>query len=289
MGGDLEFKKSTDDEHKEKLNSCMISAQWGQTHVVQGALGLVHVKTAFVGNGAPIKITFKTTDGDAYGSWEDKIYANDYIEEIQLVDTIPVGSRLYYEVECPDSGVKGQSAPVPVLAKPKVSNLAWSHNAARRGEIVTLSADVKECPVETPVLVEIYEYDEDGAHDHITTLHGKVIDKKVEVLWEYEYHEDTDEIPTKGELDPYGNDYKHPEYFFVLDIHGFRSGEAQESGLLLFRDYVQVQLPPDASTGTYGVYVGWYAFPDLARISVLSDVPGATNNWVKLGEVELGN
>lgn len=257
MGGDLEFKKKADDEHKEKLESRIISADLGQTHVVQGALALVHVTTAFVGNGAPIKITFKTKDGDPYGSWEDKIYGNDYIEEIQLQDAIPVGSRLYYEVECPDSGAKGESAAVPVLAPPKVSNLKWDRNDARRGDIVTLSADVKECPVETPVLIEIYEYDEDGAHDLITMLPGKVVDKKVEVLWEYEYHEDTDEIPVKGDLDPYGNDYRHPEYFFVLDIHGFRAGEEQESGILRFRDYIQVQLPEEAkaSGDTYTLKV----------------------------------
>ncbi len=51
---------------------------------------------------------------------------------------------------------------------------------------------------------------------------------------------------------------------------------------------VTLQLPDDLGAGRYAVYAGWYTFPDLARSDVLSDVPGAANDWVLLGEVNLG-
>ena len=40
----------------------------------------------------------------------------------------------------------------------------------------------------------IYEHDQDGAHDRICEIPAVVQDGKIEVKWEYEYHEDTDEI-----------------------------------------------------------------------------------------------
>ncbi len=38
---------------------------------------------------------------------------------------------------------------------------------------------------------------------------------------------------------------------------------------------------------TYRVYAGWYTYPDITRYPVLSDVEGATDGWVFLGEFEL--
>lgn len=36
---------------------------------------------------------------------------------------------------------------------------------------------------------------------------------------------------------------------------------------------------------TYRVYVGWYTYPDITRLNVLTDVDGAVNDWVLLGEI----
>jgi hypothetical protein len=61
---------------------------------------------------------------------------------------------------------------------------------------------------------------------------------KIETTWEYEYHEDTDEIPTDEELQSYGLSYNPPEYFFVVKI-----GDAEDiSGILLYKDYVEIYL-----------------------------------------------
>jgi hypothetical protein len=38
-------------------------------------------------------------------------------------------------------------------------------------------------------------------------------------------------------------------------------------------------------SGTYDVYAGWYTYPDLMRIPVLSKVTGASDQWVLLGNV----
>ena len=41
----------------------------------------------------------------------------------------------------------------------------------------------------------------------------------------------------------------------------------------------------DIPAGNYTAYVGWYTYPDIARIPVLSNVDGARDGWVMLGEV----
>jgi hypothetical protein len=43
------------------------------------------------------------------------------------------------------------------------------------------------------------------------------------------------------------------------------------------------------TSGTYEVYTGWYTYPDLTRIPVLSDVPGAPDNWILLGTVTIAS
>jgi hypothetical protein len=124
----------------------------------------------------------------------------------------------------------------------KITNLKWSAQEARRGDIVTMSAEVKGASEGCDGKIVIYEYDADGAHDRITELPVKVQKDKIELKWAYEYHEDTDEIPTTEELKKYGKNYNPPEYFFTVDIGGVTAGKKQESKLLTFKDWVDVHL-----------------------------------------------
>ena len=57
----------------------------------------------------------------------------------------------------------------------------------------------------------------------------------MEVEWAYEYHEDTDDIPTEEEVE---KGYQSPEYFFHVEVEGVRA----ESGLLAFKDWVEIEL-----------------------------------------------
>ncbi len=120
--------------------------------------------------------------------------------------------------------------------------MKWSTDIARSGEIVELTADVKEVEDGTEAAVTICEYDSDGAHDKITEIPTIINDYKLKIAWEFEYHEDTDEIPTDEELKEYGGKYNPPEYFFVIDINGLKFGEDQESGLLKFKDFIEIEL-----------------------------------------------
>jgi hypothetical protein len=54
-----------------------------------------------------------------------------------------------------------------------------------------------------------------------------------------------------------------------------------------FKYPLVVELPSDLSAGEYRLYVGVYLWPDVERLPVLSDVPGAENDAVELSSVEI--
>jgi hypothetical protein len=239
---DLKYSKSTDTAHTVKLTSSLIYAAWKSGAAPIGQAAPLEVVTAFVGQGASIKITGKSDAGKNLGSVSGKIFNNVFVGELTIPDSVKIGDTVYFEVDLSADGVKGESNHIPAVPPIEVTNMKWSAAEARRGDILTLSATVKGVPDKTEVKVHILEYDADGGHDPIAELPAVVDKNKLEVKWEYEYHEDVDEIPTKEEMQRYGKSYNPPEYFFAVEIYGQKYGLKQESKLLLFKDYVDIVL-----------------------------------------------
>ncbi|MFQ6008380.1 MAG: hypothetical protein ACE5K8_05435 [Candidatus Zixiibacteriota bacterium] len=240
---DLKFTKSTDTEHKIKLESALISASWLSSKAIAGRSATFEVLTAFVGEGAPIKITGKSENGKKLGKIKDVIKRNKYVGAFEIPEDMELDDEIYFEVELPKNDIEGESNRIPVFPPVQVFNLKWSAKEARRGDILTLSADVNGLRDHEEVTVIIYEYDRDGAHDKIIELPATVNNKRIELQWEFEYHEDTDEIPTQEELDKYGKKYNPPEYFFTIKVEDTEFGkQEQESGLLEFKDWIEIEL-----------------------------------------------
>ncbi len=236
------FTKSTDSQHKVTLESSIIYAVWTYSAAHGGTEAAFEVKTAFVGEGTKIKVKGKSEDGKNLGKISDVIYCNQYIGKLPIPEKIKRGDMVYFEVEFPQLGLSDESNHIPAGPPIDVKNMKWDKKEARRGDTLKLTADLVEVPDGSEVKVIIFEYDRDDIHDKIVELPATVKNKKIELLWEYEYHEDTDEIPTDEELKKYGSKYNPPEYFFVIDIDGIRFGEARESGLLMFKDYIEIEL-----------------------------------------------
>ncbi len=240
---ELKFTKSTDSEHKIKLESALISASWLVGKAIAGRSVSFQVLTAFVGEGAGIKITGRSENGKKLGKIKDVIKRNKYIGEFKIPEDIDAGDLVYFEVELPRNGLDGESNRIPAFPPIQVFNLKWSQEEATRGDVLTLTADVNGLADGDEVTVIIYEYDRDGAHDKIVALPAAVMHKRIELEWEFEYHEDTDEIPTQDELQRYGNSYNPPEYFFTVKVEDTEFGRRQqESGLLEFKDWLEIRL-----------------------------------------------
>ncbi len=237
-----EFSASTDSTKEIKLEPGLIYAEWKQgTAFITGTAGF-EVATVFVGNGAKIEIEGKSEAGKKLGKIKDTIASNRYSGSFDIPDDLEAGDEIYFEVDLSKNGVTGESGRITVLDPPEIVSLEWSAAEARRGDILTLSGEFANIPDDSDVLITIYESDEDGAHDRITELPATLKGKKLSTKWEYEYHEDSDEIPSAEEMERYGGEYNPPEYFFTVKYRDFEMGRESESGLLGFKDYVEIKL-----------------------------------------------
>lgn len=239
---ELKFDKSTDTEHKVELESKIELALWKKLRAPAGQKVDFEVVTLFVGNGAPIKVTGKSEKGKKLGKIKGEVKRNKFTGQFLIPEDIELDDRVFFEVDLPKHGLQAESNKIPAVPKIIVANLKWSQKEARRGDEIKLTADVKGVRDKTEATIKIYEYDRDGRHDFITEFPILVKNKKIELDWEYEYHQDTDEIPTEEELQKYGKHYNPPEYFFTVEIDGQKFGEKQESGLLEFKDWIEIEL-----------------------------------------------
>ena len=237
---ELKFTKSTGKEEKVKLDSFLVYACWTSGKAIGGQKAGVEVGTAFVGNGASIKITGKSEKGKKLSKLDGNIRGNKFVGELDIPEDIEVGDFVYFEVKLPKNSLSGESERIPAFPPLQIDNLRWSAAEARRGDTLKLSAEARGVRDGTPATLTIYEHDQDGAHDKITELPATVDKEKIEVSWAYEYHEDVDEIPTEEQMQRYGRHYNPPEYFFTVKIEGNEFGRKQESGLLNFKDWVDV-------------------------------------------------
>jgi len=227
-----EHTGQTDKTHQVTLPSSIERVQWADRRAAPGGSVGLEIATRYVGNGSALHIKLTDHQGTTHGTFENEIHSNHLSAEVQVPPKAK--DALYAEVKLPDHGLK-QKSPALLLTSPvKIKNAEWSKDEARRGDMLTLTADVEGVPNGTEATVEIFEHDEESAHDLITQLSTLVEDQQVEVEWEYEYYEDTDSIPTDEEAE---KGYQPPEYFFQVEVEGVEVG----SGLLGFKDWLEIE------------------------------------------------
>jgi hypothetical protein len=241
---ETKFTKSTDKEHKIKLESSILHAVWSANIAYAGSEAGFEVKTMFVGEGGKISIAGESENGKNLGKIKDKIYGNGFSGKLKIPDKIKPGDRAYFTVKLPQLGLKAESNRIRIVPKVEVTNMKWDKKEARRGDTLKLTCDAEGVRDESEVKVLIYERSREGNHDKIAEIPTKVKNKKVEVFWEYEYHGSTANIPTEDELQKYSEEkhYNHPEYFFVLKVDEAEYGKDQKSGILQFRDWIEISL-----------------------------------------------
>jgi hypothetical protein len=228
---ETKFTKSTDEEHKIKLESSILHAVWSTNVAYAGSEVGVEVRTLFVGEGGKVKIIGKSENGKKLSKIKDKIYGNGYSGKLKMPDNIKPGDKAYFLVELPQLGLSEKSNLIPLVPMIKVTGMAWDKKEARRGDELKLTADVEGVRDESEVKIVIYEHDRDGNHDKMAEI-PTVVKKK------------NDEIPTESELQEYNKEkhYEYPEYFFVLKIGDEEYGKDLESGILRFKDWIELTL-----------------------------------------------
>lgn len=260
-----EYEGQTDKVTTVKLPSAIESVQWARMRVAPGAAVGLNVFTRFVGNGATLQIKITDHHGKTHGVFKDRIHNNRLSAEVQ----VPPQAReaLYAEIKFPKHGLKKSSSALLITAPIRVTNAQWSQQEARRGDVVTLSADVKGVPDGTKAQIRILEHDQDSAHDPITAFATLVSNNRVEAEWEYAYHEDTDDIPRDEELE---KGYEPPEYFFRVEVEGVEA----ESDLLLFKDWVEFVFEDAEGHPRKDIDTVKFQYPDGKEVTKTPDADG---------------
>jgi hypothetical protein len=236
------YNKPSGQAHKIKVQSNFIYALWncGIAHADTEAPFIV--KTSLVGEGAEIKVKLKDDKGKTLEKKSDKIHGNCHRGSIGIPENVRMNAMLYLEVELPKHGLNGESNQVPAGPAIKAKSMKWSQNEVKRGDIVKMQAEFIDLPDKTEAIVRVYEYDQDGHNDPVVSIPTEIKGNKLEVQWEYQYHDDTAKIPTENELQPYSKKYQQPQYYFVVEIDGALLGTKQESGLMKFNDFIEIAL-----------------------------------------------
>jgi hypothetical protein len=233
----------SDQTNQVQLQSHLIYSLWLCKAAYAGSGALLEIRTSFVGDGASVKITGKTEQGSNLGRINSQIYGNKLTIDFPIPTAAQPNELAYVEVDLPQHGLHGESNRIPTRKPIIAQRMQWSAPEAHRGDILTLTAQFQPgIPNDTDALVIICEYDQNGNHDPIAKIPTTVQNSRIQLDWEYDYHEDTDEIPTQQEMQRYGGSYAHPEYFFIIEIDEIRVGENQQSGLLRFKDWIDLEL-----------------------------------------------
>ena len=239
-----EYQKATDELHEIELPSAISLAMWDRPAAWVGAEVEVHVHTHFVGEGSQVKITVYNRVGVRMDSFKGEVRKNRFKEKYTVSEK--AADTIYFEAELPDHDLKERSDDMQIAPPVFIKKLRWSQEEARRGDTLTLTAEVKNAPDGSEAKIEIFEHDFDGAHDLVTEFSATVEDRAIETQWEFEYFEDADDIPRWEECE---GGYQGPEYFFKVSLRG---AEAR-SDILKFKDEINTEFTSDDGSALTGM------------------------------------
>lgn len=227
------LSSSTDKVKEVKLTSSIELVSWTQKMAMAGGKAGIDVFTKYVGNNNDIKIEIKDKSGKSGGTIKGKITGNRFWKEMDIPDNLK--DELTAIVKLSKLGLEKKSDSLTLLPPAKISNLKWDKNEAARGDKLNLTADIKGAYDGAEATIEIYEHDDNDAHELITSFPVLVKNQKIKTEWEFQYTDDTDNIPTDEESE---NGYKNPEYFFRVII----GGVSEDSGLMKFKDFIEINI-----------------------------------------------
>ena len=229
----MKISHNTNKVKEVKLESAIEHVVWTKNIAAAGGKAGIEVFTKFVGNNSDIKIEIKDKSGKSGGTVKGKISGNRFWINIDIPDNLK--DELTATVKLSKHGLEKKSNTISLLPPVKISNLKWDKNEASRGDTLKLTADIKGAYDGAEAMIEIYEHDNDGAHDLVTSFPSLTKNQKLKAEWEFQYVEDTDDIPTDEEAE---NGYTNPEYFFRVTM----GGVSADSGLLKFKDFIEIEV-----------------------------------------------
>jgi hypothetical protein len=256
------FSKATDTAHKIQLESNLIYALWAVKCAHAGQEAELEVKTSLVGNGAKIKITCKNESGKKLDKVEGVVFNNKFNGKVLIPDKAKSDEMVFFEAELPKHGLHGESNSIPVRPAIQVTKLQWDRKEVKRDDVVTLTCQFQGGVADgDDATVIIYEHNPNSCDIKVVSIPASIKNDKIEILWKFDYQDDTKLIPTDGEMKPYKKNYAGPQFYFVVVVDGVRTGEKRESGLMEFKDWVEFVFPKTDGVDYSGITLTC-TFPD---------------------------
>jgi len=229
----IKHSGDTDKKQEIKLESSIEQVLWTKNSGSPGGKIGIEVFTKFVGSNSELKIEISDKSGKTFETIKGKITGNHCWKEITVPEK--ANDELYAEVKLSKHSLSKKSNGLYLFPFVEIKNLKWDKDEARRGDVLKLTADIKGLADGNEAEIQIWEHDSDQAHDLITKFPVSIKNQKVEVEWEFQYVDDTDDISTHEESE---NGYQWPEYFFRV----VAAGKSADSKLLKFKDWIEIKL-----------------------------------------------
>ena len=239
------YTKQSDAVQKIQVESHLIYAIWSQPRAHAEQETGVEVRTSFVGEGAKIKITCYTEKGKKLDKIEGTVLNNRYKGRVVIPDKVKPDDMIYFEAELPKHGLKGESNLIPVRPAIQVTKIELDRQEVKREEVVTNGVfkrywDYVIDICDSAGLASGFGDSANSCDLKVVAIPTTIKDNKVEMQWEFDYQDSTDQIPTDEEMKPYQKKYANPRFYFVVLVDGIRIGEKKESGLLVFKETVEI-------------------------------------------------
>jgi hypothetical protein len=182
-------KGQTGQVTKVKLDSAIEQVYWTRRQAAPEATVGLEIFTRYVGNNAELKIELTDNEGKSHGTFSDKMHGNHFWGPVK----VPAATKgaLFASVKLPGHGLSQKSPPLLVLPPVRISNVQWDRNQVNQGDMLRLSATVKNVPDGVDAAIEIYEHDPAGAHELITKFPAPVRNGSIEKEWEFQGPGDT--------------------------------------------------------------------------------------------------
>jgi acylphosphatase len=184
------YRGQTGQVTKVKLDSAIEQVYWTRRQAAPEATVGLEIFTRYVGNNAELKIELTDNDGKSHGTFNDKLHGNHFWGPVKVPATVK--GALFASVKLPGHGLSQKSPPLLVLPPVKINNVKWDRNQAKQGDVLKLSATVKNVPDGVEASLEIYEHDSVGAHELITKFPAAVNNERIEKDWEFQFHDHAD-------------------------------------------------------------------------------------------------
>lgn len=214
-----------------KLESSIEQVLWTKNSSTPGGKVGIEVLTQLVGNNSEISIQLSDKSGKTFDTIKKKMFGNKFWTEITVPEKAE--EQLFAEVKLSKHSLTKKSNPLKLLPKIEIKNLKWDKDEVHRGDIVKITGDVTNVYDGAEAEVQIWEHDSDLAHDFIASIPVTVKNKKIETQWEFQYVDDTDDIPSEEETE---NGYQWPEYFFRVIV----GGKSEDSKVMKFKDWADI-------------------------------------------------